>query len=121
MTEEILERDIEQALKNACKDHNWLCYKTTSIGISGFPDRLIIADGQIIFCELKRPNKKPRVLQKKRLAELIDHGASAVVVHDFTTLDMLVHDLELHITPSIANRDSFYIEEPIVSTNTPLC
>lgn len=65
----MLEKDIEKALCNRIKALGGLCEKFTSPQKKGVPDRLItLPNNEIIFVELKAPNKRPTALQVK------DHG-----------------------------------------------
>ena len=58
-----LESSIERHLVAECKKRGILCYKFTSPGHRGVPDRLLIHRGFVAFVELKRPGKKPTALQ----------------------------------------------------------
>jgi predicted transcriptional regulator len=61
-----LEKDVEAALVRRVKALGGLCEKFTSPGRRSVPDRIItMPDGQIIFVELKAPNKKPTEAQMK--------------------------------------------------------
>lgn len=61
-----LEKDVEAALVRRVKALGGLCEKFTSPGRRSVPDRLVtMPGGQIIFVELKAPNKKPTDAQLK--------------------------------------------------------
>lgn len=61
-----LEKDVEAALVRRVKALGGLCEKFTSPGRRSVPDRIItMPNGQIIFVELKAPNKKPTDAQIK--------------------------------------------------------
>lgn len=61
-----LEKDVEAALVRRVKALGGLCEKFTSPGRRSVPDRIItMPNGQIIFVELKAPNKKPTDAQLK--------------------------------------------------------
>ena len=61
-----LEKDVEAALVRRVKVLGGLCEKFTSPGRRSVPDRLVtMPNGQIIFVELKAPNKKPTDAQLK--------------------------------------------------------
>lgn len=61
-----LEKDVEAALVRRVKVLGGLCEKFTSPGRRSVPDRIItMPNGQIIFVELKAPNKKPTDAQLK--------------------------------------------------------
>jgi hypothetical protein len=61
-----LERDVEKALKRRVESLGGTCEKFTSPGKSSVPDRLItMPGGNIIFVELKAPDKEPNELQAR--------------------------------------------------------
>lgn len=61
-----LEKDVEAALVRRVKSLGGLCEKFTSPGRRSVPDRIVtMPNGQIIFVELKAPNKKPTDAQLK--------------------------------------------------------
>lgn len=75
------ETTIEQALIRAVHAHGGLCWKFTSPGLAGVPDRIIILPGgHVGFIELKAPGKKPRPLQTHRLGQLHALGATALTI-----------------------------------------
>ena len=75
------ERDVEQALTQAVQAHGGLCWKFTSPGLAGVPDRIIILpEGKIGFIEVKAPGQKPRPLQTHRLNQLHTLGATALTI-----------------------------------------
>lgn len=91
----IIENDVETYLINQCETRNWLCYKFTSPSNAGVPDRLIITiDGQVIFCELKRPGEKPRALQKRVIKHMCEHNAIVCIVDTKEKIDDMIQDIE---------------------------
>lgn len=61
----MLEKDIEAKLKKGIDRLGGECYKFTSPGHAGVPDRLILLPGgTMAFAELKAPGKKERKLQR---------------------------------------------------------
>ena len=61
------ERDIELKLRDAVKAVGGLCWKFTSPGTSGVPDRIVLMPkGRIAFVETKAPGDVPRKIQLKR-------------------------------------------------------
>jgi hypothetical protein len=107
-----LESKIETYLEELCKERGWICQKAAAVGSSGFPDRIIVTNtGQVTFCELKRPNEKPRKLQIKMfLKPLFDHNASVVVVSDKNQADELIKQLEKGLKPEPNDETTFYIK-----------
>jgi len=68
------ERDIERKLVTAVKERGGLCWKFTSPGTAGVPDRIVLMpQGRMFFVEVKAPGQKPRKIQEvihKRLRAL---------------------------------------------------
>lgn len=104
-----LESEIEHYLEWLCEQRGWLCEKVATTGTLGFPDRCVIADGRIVFVELKRPDHRPRKMQVRTLKRLRDHGAQACVVHDADTADLLVETIERGAPIRIADEVTFYV------------
>lgn len=60
----MLEKDIERKLRQRIERLDGKCYKFTSPGNAGVPDRIILLPGGVIaFAELKAPGKRERKLQ----------------------------------------------------------
>ena len=58
---------IEEKLRKAVKQKGGICWKFTSPGTAGVPDRIILMpEGRIAFVEVKAPGEKPRPLQLSR-------------------------------------------------------
>lgn len=70
--------DIEQPLFRYARTRGWICEKVVSLSRKGWPDRLFIRKGRVVFCELKRPGEEPNAQQAKRHRELIAAGAEVV-------------------------------------------
>lgn len=66
------EREVEKHLVDRVKEIGGLCWKFTSPGTAGVPDRIVILPwGKVVFVELKAPNGKLRPIQvvAKRVLE----------------------------------------------------
>jgi hypothetical protein len=71
----MLEKSIEQHLRNRAKDIGGKAYKFVSPGNGGVPDRVLAFPGRIIvFVETKAPGKKSTPQQRKRQQEFADFG-----------------------------------------------
>jgi hypothetical protein len=106
------EKQIEQYLVKECKKRDWLCWKFTSPGTCGVPDRIIIpkktdvlmgtafyhAYPQVYFAELKSPKGKLSELQKKRIAELGSKFHKVAVINSKDEVDELVDLIETQST-----------------------
>lgn len=65
------ESALEKKLVRAVKDVGGLCWKFTSPGLAGVPDRLcMFPGGWTVFVEMKAPGGKLRPLQEKRHEEI---------------------------------------------------
>lgn len=75
------ENEIETKLVAAVKAVGGVCWKFTSPGTAGVPDRIILMpSGKIGFVEVKTPGKKPRPLQKVRIRTLQKLGFKVFVL-----------------------------------------
>ena len=75
------ERQIEQCLTQAVRQHQGLCPKWVSPGLDGVPDRIILLPGgRIAFAELKAPGRPLRPLQRRRRAQLEALGFRVYVI-----------------------------------------
>lgn len=76
----VTEQQLEQRLKASVKSLGGLCWKLTSPGLAGVPDRICLHHGRIVFVELKAPGKKPRPIQHRRIQQLREHGFEVFVL-----------------------------------------
>ena len=74
------EQAFEQHLKKAVEAIGGLCWKFTSPGTAGVPDRICIHHGRVIFVELKAPGRLPRPIQRRRIQQLKEHGMDVIIV-----------------------------------------
>lgn len=77
-TKIVREADIEKKVKKWCEDHGYLFIKMSALSAVGFPDRMVLKDGRVMFLELKAPGKKPRPAQQEWRSRLHRCGFSAV-------------------------------------------
>lgn len=71
------EGKVEDYLIKRCKDNNILCYKFTSPGRRGVPDRICIGRGTVLFLELKALNGTPSKWQERTVERIRNHGCYA--------------------------------------------
>ncbi|HRR77728.1 MAG TPA: VRR-NUC domain-containing protein [Ruminococcus sp.] len=65
------EKEIEKKLRDTVRKKGGLCWKFTSPGTAGVPDRIVLMPkGRLAFVEVKAPGEKPRPLQRKRIKQL---------------------------------------------------
>lgn len=75
------ENEIETKLVAAVKAVGGVCWKFTSPGTAGVPDRIILMpSGKIGFVEVKAPGKKARPLQEVRIRTLQKLGFKVFVL-----------------------------------------
>lgn len=61
----MLEKEIESKLIQPIRDMGGQCWKFTSPGYTGVPDRIILLPGGVVrFVETKQPGKKERARQR---------------------------------------------------------
>jgi hypothetical protein len=84
----MLEKTIEQRLRDKAKSAGGRAFKWVSPGFAGVPDRIVILPGgRIIFVELKAPGKKPTILQERVMGILKGLGADVRVVDSIGGVD----------------------------------
>lgn len=75
------EKSIEEKLVEAVKAAGGVCWKFTSPGTAGVPDRIVLMpSGKIAFVEVKAPGKTPRPLQRLRIKTLRRLGFKTFVL-----------------------------------------
>ena len=75
------EKSIEAKLVDAVKAAGGVCWKFTSPGTSGVPDRIVLMpSGRIAFVEVKASGEKLRPLQRLRIRTLRRLGFKAFVL-----------------------------------------
>lgn len=84
------ENAVEGYLQKVCDKRGIFCRKFVSPGTNGYPDRILVHDGTVVFVEAKRPGGRLRKLQAVRIGELRDHGANAEVADTREAVDALV-------------------------------
>lgn len=90
-----LEQKLEQQLIQAVRNHGGLCWKFTSPGTAGVPDRIIILPGgHIAFIELKAPGQKPRPLQMRRHDQLRQLGAMVRTIDKPHHIQEVIHEIQ---------------------------
>lgn len=75
------ENEMEAKLVAAVKAAGGVCWKRTSPGTAGVPDRIVLLpSGRIAFVEVKAPGETPRPLQRLRIRTLRRLGFKAFVL-----------------------------------------
>lgn len=89
-----LERDAERLLVRGVKKLGGLCYKFTSPGNSGVPDRVVVINGSVFFVELKKPDGKLTPLQVRQHTLLREAGATVFTLHGMDEVKKWLADIE---------------------------
>lgn len=76
-----LESDIQRDIIRRYERKGYMAVKIGLCNKPGFPDLMLLKDGEILFVEVKRPGEKPRPLQEYRIAELREAGFEVIVLH----------------------------------------
>lgn len=101
------EGKIEDYLLAQAGRHGCLCYKFTSPGTNGVPDRVIfIPPDKTIFVEVKAPDGHLRPLQKVIIKNMIAHGAVVFVTYTKPAVDTLYNFVLNNSYEFICNRDN---------------
>lgn len=75
-----LESRIEQKTTDYAKSLGMLSLKLNVVGQSGWPDRLYIWNGRVLFVEFKAAKEKPRPVQVEIHKRLAERGIQTLVV-----------------------------------------
>lgn len=86
----MLESKIEAHLKAQVKELGGKCYKWTSPGVRGVPDRIVFLNKQIWFVELKRPGGKRSKLQIKFAKDIAPYTTNYAVLDSMDSVDKLI-------------------------------
>lgn len=94
------EKYIERYLCTQIQQRGGICLKYSNQGAMGYPDRLCILPGGVIFwAELKSKGKHPTTLQKIRIDALTDLGCKVYVCDSVGAVDRVLDQLnEVHTT-----------------------
>ena len=87
------EKEIENYLVKRVKELGGICWKFSSPGTAGVPDRIVMYQSCVTFVELKRPDGHLSEIQKKRLKELDDQKILAQVVSSKEEVDRVIEQL----------------------------
>lgn len=92
----MLEKTVERHLVEGVKKLGGLCYKFTSPGTQGVPDRLIItAQGRVIFAELKTETGVLSKIQKYTISQMLKRHADVRVLYGLDQVKELLAEIEL--------------------------
>lgn len=88
------EKKIEQKLIKAVRQEGGVCWKFTSPGTAGIPDRIVLMPGgRIAFVEVKAPGEKPRKLQLSRHRLLRRLGFQVYVLDALEDIEKIIKEV----------------------------
>lgn len=87
------EETVETYLRNQAEKLGFLCYKFTSPGNNGVPDRILVGHGKTFFIETKAPGEVPRKLQQKVINKINTHGGQAFVAASKEAVDEILNTM----------------------------
>ena len=91
----MLEKRIEQRLRDEVKKRGGLALKFVSPGFAGVPDRLVLMpDGNVGFVEVKAPREVPRPIQLSRHKLLRRLGFKVYVLDNIENITHIIDEIE---------------------------
>lgn len=89
------EKEIEKRLVQEVRKRGGLCWKFTSPGTDGVPDRIVLMpDGKFAFVELKAPGKKVRPLQEYRKSQLEERSFDVYCIDNPDDIVPMIDEIE---------------------------
>ncbi len=86
---------IEEKLRKAVKQKGGICWKFTSPGTAGVPDRIILMpEGRFAFVEVKAPGEKTRPLQLSRHRLLRRLGFKIYVLNNIEEIGGIIDEIK---------------------------
>ena len=86
---------IEKKLTKAVKQKGGVCWKFTSPGTAGVPDRIkLMPKGRIACVEVKAPGEKPRPLQLSRHRLLRRLGFKVYVLDALEDIEKIISEVK---------------------------
>lgn len=91
----MLEKKIEEKLKDEVKKAGGRAYKFVSPGNTGVPDRMIVMpNGCVGFVEVKQKGKVPTKLQDLQIRRLKEFGCYVAVLDDIQDIPKIIQDIQ---------------------------
>lgn len=91
----MLEKNIERHLVEGVRKLGGLCYKFTSPGTQGVPDRLIItAQGKVIFAEIKTDNGVLSKIQTYTISQMWKRHIDVRILYGLEQVNELLAEIE---------------------------
>ncbi|MBC2207428.1 VRR-NUC domain-containing protein [Listeria booriae] len=93
----MLESKVEEYLREQVKKRGGLCWKFTSPGTRGVPDRIVMLNNRVAFVETKAPSKGLRKLQEKRKAQIETQGHWHITIDSKEKVDNLMSHFDIDL------------------------
>ena len=91
----MLEKEIEKLLVKEIEKLGGICWKFTSPGTVGVPDRIaLLKEGRIAFVECKAPGQSLRPIQIKRKRQLEELGFKVYVLDSKERVKEVIHEIQ---------------------------
>lgn len=87
------ESQIEKKLIQETERLNGKCFKFSSYGNNGVPDRIVLLDGKCYFVELKAPGKPLRPIQDYRKREFQKLGFTVRVIDSLQGVSEFIEEV----------------------------
>lgn len=87
------ERDVERYMKERIEAEGGLCWKFTSPGMQGVPDRWCTLYGIQFFAELKRESGRLSKVQKYQIQQLHRQGVPVYAIWNKKQVQKMLDDL----------------------------
>ena len=84
---------VETYLKKECEKQNFTCYKFTSPGTTGVPDRIVIGNGQTIFVETKSSTGRLEDKQIEEINRMRQNGAIVYIASSHKKIDTIIQNI----------------------------
>ena len=88
------EKAIETYLRESVKRKGGMAVKQDWVSVRGAPDRLVLmAEGKVVFVELKAPGQKPKPHQERLHKKLRGLGVRVEVIDSKQQVDDLLNEI----------------------------
>lgn len=95
-----MEKDAEALLRQEIEARGGLCWKFTSPGQDGVPDRMVIVKDRAIFVELKTSEGKLKKIQAHQILRLLQRYIQVCVVYGRQGVLDFLEDLDRYVVSS---------------------
>jgi len=94
----IPEAHVEQAVAEYATSQGCLMLKLNVIGRIGWPDRLFLYQGRVLFVEFKRQGERPRKMQEYIHGLIRRHGFKVAVIDTITQGREQIYELTNNVS-----------------------